>query len=691
MGVDFPAPPNPHPATDGGEAAPASFHPNPPWAPAAPSSGLPPIADKADDLEAIKKAVDDAAAVGGGLWLSYLFVLFYLAIAVGAVTHADLFFENPVKLPFLNIELPLLAFFFLAPLLFLVVHAYALVHLVMLTDKAKRYHQALYDQIGDKAGLSREELEERKRTRDGLRRQLPSNVFVEFLAGPSDVRDSAFGYLLRAIAWVTLVVAPVLLLLMMQIQFPPFHSSFIAWTQRAALLGDLVLIWWLWRKILSGRIPGRWFGPSSLWSIVGLAFTLGAFLFSWTVATFPGESQEERLATWRSALVSHASEQADVKPSEPPRMSLAATFRDRAAPFWNWVLTKEASLHDGIFNSEVDPTTRRRWLPFSSTLVLPGLNVYEGLGIDDPEKIKGRDFVFRARGRDLNGAIFDLASMPKVDFEGAELVGSSLFGAQLQGASLKKANLRGAFLDHADLEGASLEGAQLRAASLIGAHLQGVSLNCEDLVHDSGCMQLQGAWLEEAQLQAASLEGAHLEGASLQNTQLQGASLVDAHLQGAYLAGARLEGASLDRADLRGAWLSVAQLQAASLEGSQLQGAWLQFAGLQGSSLQRAVLQATDLSGTNFWRTNRGAWSTSEVTQPKAIRLTDAPEWQPVAYDVYHEEWNHKSYQGLLKMIELLPLGALRDKALGRIARFDCANPNPTLASCDPPLAHAAS
>jgi hypothetical protein len=59
---------------------------------------------KADDLEAIKKAVDDAAAVGGGLWLSYLFVLFYLAVAAGAVTHKDLFFENPVKLPFLNIE-----------------------------------------------------------------------------------------------------------------------------------------------------------------------------------------------------------------------------------------------------------------------------------------------------------------------------------------------------------------------------------------------------------------------------------------------------------------------------------------------------------------------------------------------------------------------------------------------------------
>ena len=103
-----------------------------PSAPTAPAE--PTLIEKADDIDAIKKAVDDAASVGGGLWLSYLFVLFYLAIAAGAVTHADLFLENPVKLPFLNVELPLIAFFFVAPILFLFVHAYTLVHLVFLTE-----------------------------------------------------------------------------------------------------------------------------------------------------------------------------------------------------------------------------------------------------------------------------------------------------------------------------------------------------------------------------------------------------------------------------------------------------------------------------------------------------------------------------------------------------------------------------
>ncbi len=145
--------------------------------------------------------------------------------------------------------------------------------------------------------------------------------------------------------------------------------------------------------------------------------------------------------------------------------------------FLEWVKTaRKVSLHEWVFESNVDDVTRRRWLPLSSTLVLPGLNIYERLNIDDPERVKGRDYVFRARGRDLNGAIFDLASLPKVDFEGAQLRGASLRWAQLDRASFDQAQLQGASLDYAQLQGASLEGAQLQGASFFGAQLHGASL-----------------------------------------------------------------------------------------------------------------------------------------------------------------------------------------------------------------------
>jgi hypothetical protein len=115
---------SPEPATAG---EPRPTEPAPPTVPA--------LAAKADDLEALRTAVIDAAGVSFGLWVSYLFVLFYLLVAAGGVTHRDLFLESPVKLPFLNVDLPLKGFFWLGPALFLVVHAYVLLHFVMLAGK----------------------------------------------------------------------------------------------------------------------------------------------------------------------------------------------------------------------------------------------------------------------------------------------------------------------------------------------------------------------------------------------------------------------------------------------------------------------------------------------------------------------------------------------------------------------------
>ena len=69
-----------------------------------------PFAKKAKALEALRSVVIDTASVGASLWLSYLFVLFCLTIALGSITHRNLLFESPVKLPFLNVDLPPIGF-----------------------------------------------------------------------------------------------------------------------------------------------------------------------------------------------------------------------------------------------------------------------------------------------------------------------------------------------------------------------------------------------------------------------------------------------------------------------------------------------------------------------------------------------------------------------------------------------------
>jgi hypothetical protein len=209
------------------------------------------LTNKAHDFDAVRKSVEDAAAISGTLWFSYLFTLFYIAIAAGAVTHKDLLLENAVKLPFLNVELPLVAFFFLAPVLFIIVHAYVLMHFILLAAKIGTYNDELEKAVpgsSDKAiDTARAEI------RLGHRRQLPSNIFVQFLAGPKDIRKGGLGRLLQAIAWISLVIGPVVLLLLLQIQFLPYHLEWVTWVQRIAVLADVALLWFLWPPVLASR------------------------------------------------------------------------------------------------------------------------------------------------------------------------------------------------------------------------------------------------------------------------------------------------------------------------------------------------------------------------------------------------------------------------------------------------------
>jgi uncharacterized protein YjbI with pentapeptide repeats len=586
--------------------------PPPPIAPGAES-----FAKKADDLESIRAAVDDAAAVGGALWFSYLFVLFYLAVAAGAVTHADLFLENPVKLPFLNIDLPLLAFFFLAPILFLFAHGYTLMHLVMLTEEAKDYDEALREQIGADSPVS-----------DKLRRQLPSNIFIQYLAGPARMRKSYFGYALGFVAWTTLAVAPVLLLLLMQLQFLPFHNSFVTWTLRFVLVLDLALIWWLWGTIRSGRETGGvrgapfWVGRI-LGFAVGAVLTIAAILFSTAVATFPGEWQEDHLPGVK------------ILPKTEPTNETNRQFQQQPKSFWDWLKTSEKiSLHDWIFNSPLDGLTSRRLFPFSNTLVLIGFNVLEALHTSEPqanwrdvvfsatpEAGDWHDFVFRARGRDLRGASFNFANLPRTDFT----------GACLEDASFEGAHLARAFLEFAQLQGAALRDAQLQGANLADAHLQGASLNAA---------QLQGASFVQAQLQGADLSAAQLQGTDLFNAQLQGADLAFAQLQGAHL-------------------------------GTQLQGASFIKAQLQGASCEGANLDAADLSGAFLWRADGSLESGKDLNLGGVVW---GPFWRPFGSDFSPKPmpWSETAYQNLLKAIEALPAGQARNQAVERIGRLDC-------------------
>jgi uncharacterized protein YjbI with pentapeptide repeats len=369
-------------------------------------------------------------------------------------------------------------------------------HFVLLASKAGVFDMQLREQVDDAD------------VRTKLQRQLPINIFVQFLAGPREVREGPMGFLLRLIAWISLVIGPVALLVFFQLQFLPYHDLWITMWQRIAVVIDLALLWLLWPTVLHGEATRRgWRRIEAGSSLMMASISLVSILLVFTIATFPGEWLNRNLPALRFPLVLNATPEG------------------------------QTSLSELLVAGKVDRFAQRPTSLWSNRLVLPGLEA-------TPEMAS-------LRGRNLEGAVLIGAVLRKVDFTDANFQDANLRTAQFQGASLAGVRLQGASLIEAQLQGADLRSAYF------AARLQGVDLT---VAH------LEGATLVAAQLQGASLGVAQLQGADLIDATLEGANLAGAQLQGASLGGAQLQGAILDYAALEGANLAGAQLQGASLQ-----------------------------------------------------------------------------------------------------------------------------
>ena len=556
-----------------------------------------PFAARAKDLEALRDAVVDAASVGVGLWISYLFALFYFAIAAGAVTHRDLLLESPVKLPFLNVELPLKAFFILGPLVFLIVHAYVLLHFVLLTGKVGAFDLELQAQISSDDVRAR------------LRRQLPSNIFVQSLAGPREMRTGITGFLLRLIVQVSLVLGPIALLILFQLQFLPYHNESITWWQRIAVLLDLVLLWVLWPRVARGQNAGLEasdFIRLKVLAWLGVSFL--PLLLVVTIATFPGEWLEDNL----------------------------------------WLGARWATLHRLLVAGEVNYVTGRPQSLWSNVLVLPNFEVGDRVKFDGDGKMAISSDTLSMRGRSLEGAVLAFSHLKGADFTGAFLDNANFTGADLREAKFgceRVGGLPGFFSQgHKERE---VICAQLRGAEFALARLQGASL--------VGAM-LQGAIFLETQLQGAALDDARLQGAVLVFPQMQGASLKGAQLPAAYLVNSQLRGANLDRALLQGANLDRAQLQGASLVATQLQGASIFDARLDGASLR----------GTFVWRAN----PPSNIYSAFVSTPEPGPKYSGLNCPSGVCDWSESSYATLKSLIQISARPGGSDQALRLISRL---------------------
>jgi uncharacterized protein YjbI with pentapeptide repeats len=641
---------------------------------------LPPAPENSPHIEKLLDSANSASQTVAALHIAFIAFAAYLGVIVWGTTHEDLLRISPVKLPILDVELPLTTFYSFVPWMVVLLHFNLLMQLELLSCKLWNLDRDLPD---TSAGQQ-------------IRDRLFIFPFTHLIVGRTDVW--LIRWLLSLVVGITVIALPLFILLAAQIRFLPFHDEAITWSQRLAVWCDAVMLVALWPLIASPQDRARewWqnfafklFGywPASFRYVCGLGWNR-------LVRAIQRRWPNRR---WREVALQPV-QQTGTEPKgmivlmvSVPLVVLLSLVA--AIPGSMTLQNYQAALDAGRDSGSADEapehfedwlirTAPAAWLSVAvhkhGSVSCTSLALAEKTDASILQVILGPctwfNMSFFSRNLDLRErrlvpkevslAVLTRAIDPDKSVRDAAF--KEFDGLNLQKRDLRFANLQGAVLPKADIRHVRLQGAVLLKAKLQGAvgwdktQLQGAIL---------GGTQLQGAVLIEADLQGADLRGADLQGADLSWANLQSADLRGAKLHGVNLLGATLQGVNLRGAKLQGATLRKSNLQGADLVYAEMQGADLVLADLQGAQLRETQLQGSDWSAANL----------------DGIYIVDSPvrdeggqqrrELDMLLKPILDDE----KMDAFLKRMEHAGIGLSPDRAA---SRKDCYSDIPSLVGC---------
>ncbi|MFZ3065486.1 MAG: pentapeptide repeat-containing protein [Nitrospirota bacterium] len=467
----------------------------------------------------LKDALDKSSSHNSRLILLFLLFLVYTLVIVASTTDLQLLIpESKVRLPIVNVELPLFGFYIVAPFLIVIFHFNLLFNL--LQHSKKLYEWDKKRNGGDKVLLY----------------PFMFNYLIQYR------EKNIQHYFLKRSIWIVVYSFSLAILLFIQLRFSAYHSLLMTFYHSLLIVADCFLLFIYWHRITRPELLTReydsfkamrmWHFHRKKWwgSLVFLAIliSLGNLIILLLV-----KQVDTKYLTY-------------IKPVIPRLVLMEKTLV--ALPPSDAIIQRYLAMG----KSEDDA-----WADFTKGLNLRGRDlkfaVFMNSNLQKADLIEAK----------LQGALLLGARLQGANLGKAQLQGAYLGGAQLQGAYLSEAQLQGANFFGARLQGTNLSGAQLQLAFLSQAELQGVNLYRANL---------QGAILNNTHLEGANLREALLKGTNLDSTELQGADLSYARLQGVDLEGANLQGANLSKAQLQGTDLSGAYLYCTDLNGANLEG-----------------------------------------------------------------------------------------------------------------------
>jgi len=424
--------------------------------------------------EQIKQHLDQIAAISQnarGTWFSLILVLLFSVIAVAGVDDKDFFvFGAGLSLPVIGYTVPVVSFFYAAPVIVLGLYAY--LHLYLLN---------LWHLLGELPC----ELPDGRQLEDAVYPWIATSAVISL---KRKKHHRPFTWLTRLVVFLLVwAAAPGALLYIWWRSVVPHDLLLTSWAgvlAGAALIGGMQSLW----ACLTAITPAKKTRP--LWPfesgqalkvgmitlavlilIVGELRSKGSIETQWGPLgsddfLYSAQLYRVELVERPSDWLSHdeAFEKFKVKYSNKARIDLRKPDQDA-----DWITdAKEAFLQERT--GKIDSLKQRSLR-----------------GIDLRKADLRQAFVAGAdlTGANLSGADLNSAIMEQTELNGADLRFARLNDAALSYAELNGAELHGALLNGAVLYGAKLNGAELWGAALNGAELWGAALNGAELVNAS--------------------------------------------------------------------------------------------------------------------------------------------------------------------------------------------------------------
>ena len=171
---------------------------------------MPEITDK------LRDSINETARIARTSLLLFLVVALYLLIIVGTTTDLMLLRGEIVALPLMEVGVPVVAFYSVAPLIFLLLHINLLLRLSQLTETVSRW----------------------KKNSVGLKDEHSSLVFPLDFARL--LLDGKPRWVLYAVVVTQIVILPIVVLLALQMSFLAYQSSGITVWHQLIITVDLV-------------------------------------------------------------------------------------------------------------------------------------------------------------------------------------------------------------------------------------------------------------------------------------------------------------------------------------------------------------------------------------------------------------------------------------------------------------------